>query len=110
MNRHLARNWVLIALLVGLALLAAALGFFELQFLGFPDGYLSDWDRARRVLLTGLIVTSVFVSAIALFLGSRLASAAAGRNLKIAALLYALFLAAVLIADGYLSSQSGRGG
>ncbi len=109
MSGRSARNWLLTALLAGVAVLAAAWGYFELQIIGFPDGYLSEWDRARKILLTGLIVTSVFVSASAIFLGSR-SSVAAGRNVKIATLIYGVFLTAVLIADSYLSSQSGRGG
>lgn len=109
MSGRYGRNWLLTALLAGVSVLAAALGYFELRLIGFPDGYVSQWDRARKVLLTGLIVTSVFVSASALFLGSR-SSPAAGRNVKIAMLIYGVFLTAVLIADGYLSSQSGRGG
>lgn len=109
MQSGLTRNRGLAALLTGVALLVAALAYFELRYLGFPDGYLSDWDRARKMLLTGLVVANIGVSAGALLLGSR-ASPMAGRNLKIAALIYGFFLAAALIADAFLTSQSGRGG
>ena len=97
-------------MLIVVALAAAAFSLFELQFLGFPDGYLSDWDTARKVLLTGLIGISLFMSAVALFLGWRSATSSADRILKIVGLLYMVFLTAMLIADSYFSSQSGRGG
>ncbi len=110
MNSLSAANRVLSVILTGVALVAAALGLFEIQYLGFPDGYLSDWDIVRKGLLTGLIGISVFMSAAALFLGWRSVSSSASTYLRIAGLLYAVFLAAVLIADSYFRGQSGRGG
>ena len=97
-------------MLAGVALVVAAFGFLELRYLGFPDGYLSHWDNARKGLLTGLIGVSLLMCVAAIALGWRAPSASTSKHLKIAGTLYAVALIAAVILDIYFRAQSGLGG
>lgn len=99
-------SWVLI----GAALLAAALGYSELRYLGFPDGYRSDADRIRAMLLGSLIGVSLLACVVSVLVGWRSTPDSAGRRQRILAIAYAVMLLAALTGNVYLRGVSGRGG
>lgn len=96
-------------ILAGIAFLVSIVGYFKLRSIGFPDGYMSEWDAARKALLTMLIGISWFVSVFSIWLG-RSVSIKSFRRLKIATAMYVPFVLAVEIIDSYFAGQSGRGG
>ena len=92
---------------------AIILSFFvylELSFIGFPDGYLSDWDQARQILLTIYIVISLLVGVWYIFLGWIAGRNNIGVKLRVTNLLYVAFGLLVVVADQYFSQLSGQGG
>lgn len=96
--------------LIGAALLVAVLGYAELRLIGFPDGYRSDADLARAMLLRGLIGVSALVGAMSLAVSRHSAPGSAGRRQRILAMTYAAMLLAALAGNLYLLGLSGRGG
>ena len=91
------------------ALATSILLFQERHFIGFPDGFVSEPDRARRVLLAAASGASLLAGfgfgALGWVGSSRL-----GRKVGVAALVYGVLLALALVADHSLSGLSGRGG
>jgi hypothetical protein len=102
-----------VAFLLGVMLLAvAAFAYTELQLLGFPDGHLTELDRARIPLHSVFIGLSVLCGLYCIYL----AAADPGRRrqlgLRAVVLLYLAIGLATLLIDLYLSSylDGGIGG
>lgn len=94
----------------GLILLAAAFVSWWLRDLGFPDGHLTEWDRARRVLGNLFTGTSVAAGLGLFFLGARARKHAIARPLRIALVVYVAFTLVMLGLDQYLGVRLDRGG
>ena len=99
-----------LAYLSGAIALAAAFGLYqELQFMGFPDGFLTELDRARKVLFRIFIGVSIPVALWLFTLGRLAASRQVGRLLMVSLAGYGAFIALLFITDLYLR-QNLRGG
>jgi len=101
------------AFLLGIAVLAvAALIHAELRLLGFPDGGLTELDRARIPLHSAFIGLSILCGLCSLYLAA--AESDRRRNLGVRAvlLLYLVIGLATLLIDLHLSSylDGGTGG
>jgi hypothetical protein len=100
----------LMACLSGFVALAiSAFLFEERRSIGFPDGFLTDHDRSRKVLLAASAGASLLAGLGLVSLGW-LGPRRSGRKLGLASLVYGLFIALTLIADHHLREASGRGG
>jgi hypothetical protein len=102
----------ILAIVIGsLVLVAAVVVYLELQLLGFPDGFLTDLDRARKTLIPVWIGISVAVGVWLIGLG---ATSPPGMTAKLRITLAVYGLVVLLTAgiDFYLrhSLNSGGGG
>jgi hypothetical protein len=93
-----------------LALALSILAYQEFRLVGFPDGFVSNWDRTRKILYLLFIGASLPTSAWFVSLGWTAARRAIRARLRATAIAYAVFVALVLVADHYLRELSGRGG
>lgn len=96
-----------------LACIAFALSIFayeELRLIGFPDGFLADWDQARKILLSLSIGISLLGGSWFVLLGRITAQKRIGTKLGVTGVLYAISMTILFVADFYLHQRSGRGG
>lgn len=103
-------NRALSYILAGIAVFVSMMGYSELRYIGFPDGYASEWDNARKALLMMLIGISWIVAVLSIYLGRLPLSIKTGKSLKTVGLMYGAFILAVVIINFYCSKQSGLGG
>lgn len=55
--------------LAGVALLGAVIAAYSLQMMGFPDGHLTELDRADQPLLAVFVTTSAATAVVSAILG-----------------------------------------
>ncbi len=91
-------------------LLLSALVYAEVSSMGFPDGHLTELDRAERVLAYGLLGVNFFVSLWFVFLFRRAPHEPVGRRVWVSTALYAVFVAVMLAVDLGLSRHLDAGG
>lgn len=100
---------VLAHLAGGAALAIAFFLFAERGYIGFPDGFIDEWQRDRKVLLAVGGGVSLLAGAGFVALG-RIEPRHIGKKLGVAILVYGLFIALTLLVDQHLSQNSGIGG
>lgn len=102
----------LTAYLSSSAMLASALFVYaeHVYLLGFPDGFVSELDRAERRLAVVVIVASLSMGSYLLRLGYLAARQAIGKRLLVALALYLLIWLAVLCLDHHARSYLPGGG
>lgn len=80
--------------------------------LGFPDGFISELQRAERNLAYIFISISIVLGLFFVYLGGATAAEnGVGRKLTVAACLYLIFIAVLILADNfYRANLTGSGG
>ena len=94
-------------------LIAFALSVYawmEFRQIGFPDGFLSEGDKARKGLLCSFTVLGFLASVWFVYLGRFSNHTKTARKLYITAILYVILLLSTFFADYLLMNLSGRGG
>jgi RsiW-degrading membrane proteinase PrsW (M82 family) len=94
-------------------LIAFALSVYawmEFRQIGFPDGFLSEWDKARKVLLCSFTILSFLAGVWFVYFGRLSNQPKSLRKLYITAILYVILLLSTFIVDYLLMNLSGRGG
>ena len=101
----------LFSYLFGAAALALAVfAFQELQFIGFPDGHIGEWDWARKTVFYLIIITSTLTGLWLFCLGWFSTQKRPAKTLGVTCVSYVIFTALLFAIDSYLSHLSGRGG
>ena len=59
----MALKRIVFLVLVGVTLIIAAVCHLVMKSMGFPDGHLTELDRARRVLYSVVMLVSIIVAA-----------------------------------------------
>lgn len=85
-----------------LTLVWSAFAYLELQSFGFPDGHLTELDRAEAILGRVLISISVPVGLWFIFLGSIATRRRISKKLSLTIICYAIFVLLLLVTDLYL--------
>jgi hypothetical protein len=96
------RNQVLAYSVGSITLLAALVLYQEVQFMGFPDGFLSELDRARRVMLWVMIGLSLPTALWFFALGRQAARTQVGPQLSVSLAGYGAYMALLWLIDLYL--------
>lgn len=71
-NKNIANMTTKRVLAYCIAFLALGIAFYscyEFKFIGFPDGFLSDFDRVNKILLIILISANISMALWSIFLG-----------------------------------------
>jgi heme A synthase len=84
--------------------------FKELQLVGFPDGFLSDWDRLRKIILILFIALSIPIGVWFFFLGKIATKEIISTKLYLTVILYIVIIFILFTANNHLSELSGIGG
>lgn len=101
----------ILAYLLGCIPLAlATIAYLERQSLGFPNGHLTEVERAQKTLLALSTWTSLLFSGWFAFLGWMAARRRVGTKLCVATILYVLVAALLLGVDRYLRQHLEGGG
>jgi hypothetical protein len=84
----------------------------HLQFLGFPDGSLTELERAEKILFNVFICISISFGVYSFYLGWIAAARGIGKRLCVTALLYTVFVVVAVFINYYfrLHLDSGAGG
>jgi hypothetical protein len=99
------------AFLIGCFIWAiSAFGYLHLRALGFPDGFLTEFDRAQKILLNGLVWISIPVGFWFIFLGTISFQQPITRKLRLTLLLYAMFVLLLVSINFYLRQHLDHGG
>ena len=95
-----------------LSLSIAILAGLELQYLGFPDGHITDLDGAKRVLYTFAATVSLLFSAWFVYSGIQLKTAKEPKTLFISVTAFVIILGTLALLYHYYSSvlDGGQGG
>lgn len=106
------RNRILAYLLGIIALITASFVFYTLRFKGFPDGYLTELDRAERRLFSVYILVNIIAGLYCLYLGRIASEKRVGKRLLVVTLLYVILTAVIFVVDDYyiLNLDNGIGG
>lgn len=96
--------------IAGVALALALFGYLEVRFMGFPDGFLTELDRGRRVLWGGFAGLSLVALVWFAYLGWLAFNKNISRPLAVSAALYAGFAALAAAVDFYLRKTLNGGG
>ena len=105
------KNNQVFAYLIGvIPLVAAFYVYYELSFMGFPDGFLTELARGRRILFRLFIGVSIPVASWFIYLGWTASRKNIGKQLAIAVIGYTIFLVSMFIVDIYLRQTLTGGG
>jgi hypothetical protein len=98
--------------LAGVVLAIAAYDYLWLKDLGFPDGAITELDRARIPLYNIFVTLSVFCGAYLIYLGAKASEQQRRMRLLTVALLYLLIIAVTISLDWHFSTylRGGAGG
>jgi hypothetical protein len=99
-----------ISCLACIALIAAPLAFLEFSTIGFPDGFRTEWDPARKILLLSFMALSGLVCGWSIFLGYRAKRKSVWRPLLATTILYAIALLFTWAMNHHLNYLGGLGG
>jgi Kef-type K+ transport system membrane component KefB len=110
MTAHQKRQRVLAYLMGGITLAASAFVYQQQQFVGFPDGFLTNLDRAEKTLFGFLIWASLAAGLWFIFLGCRAAKRNISKQLYTTVIAYTILVALVLGVDFYLRQRLDSGG
>jgi hypothetical protein len=95
----------------GVAVLVLAFYVFqEMRFIGFPDGFVSEYDRLRKGLLILVIAVSALAGVWLFLIGWMSGKRRIGMTLRFTYIIYVFLMLCAVIVDHYLSRCSGRGG
>jgi hypothetical protein len=103
----------ILAFLAGLVAFALSVyAYFERRFMGFPDGFLTELDRAERVLFDIFIWASILAGSWFFFLGWSVPREPEGKKLLVTIFFYIFFIVIFIIIDVYFHRHfvSGGGG
>jgi len=84
--------------------------FQEFRLIGFPDGFLSDYDRLRKIVLSSSIVAGVVSSLWFVSLGWIAERKRIGLRFCLTGILFAALALSAFLIDHHLSQLSGHGG
>ncbi len=107
LNRHLSYFFGFISFAVPVFVYLA-----YVQYLGFPDGYVTDLERAGRILYNFFLCISSALGIIFFYLGLSAAKQKTGRPLQISVIIYVALFAVIILVYFILCSflDNGRGG
>lgn len=103
----------ILAFLMGcFALVSSVFVYQEVRLLGFPDGFLTELERAERILAYIFILTSFLTSFWFVFLSWRASQQRVVTKLCVTILLYTVLVILLFAIDFYLRKhlRSGGGG
>jgi hypothetical protein len=96
--------------MAGVSLILSAFAYQEWQFLGFPDGFLTEVNRAEKVLFGLFVGVSVLMSLWFVSLGWLASKRNVSRQLYTTLIFYSLIVVVVFGTDVYLRQRLGGGG
>jgi hypothetical protein len=85
---------------------------FYIGWMGFPDGYITECERAEKILYRIFILPEIAFGLFFIYLGWTASKQRITRKLTASLALFILYLIVIIIVDGYLRLHldNGRGG
>lgn len=107
-NEKIRQRWAIV--LTGAAIVSTFVAYQDMRWIGFPDGFVTEWDRIRKILLYVFMAINLPFAIAFVRFGFGRSSDDDGKKLRWAGMLWIAAVVCCVIANVVLRRYSGRGG